>query len=96
MMRDCTRCRQPFTAADLVREESRNLEAKRKEAGLTGIRFLYYRCRGCGTNNIFVDILPLPEELPDLFNKRRDEMEAVVRQLHADKTEAVVVAVPRR
>ena len=71
------------------------MEAERKAAGLTGVRFLYYRCPGCGINDIFVDILPQPAESPEDFQQRRDEMEAVVRRLHAEGTEAVVVPVCR-
>ena len=39
MKRDCTRCRRPFTAADLAREESRNMEAERNdlELGIPGL-----------------------------------------------------------
>lgn len=93
MKRDCTRCRRPFTPDDLAREESTDMEAERRAAGLEGIRFLYYRCPGCGTNDIFVDILPLPGESPDDFRARRDQMEEVVRGLPRDQAEAVVVPV---
>ena len=72
------------------------MEAERKAAGMEGVRFLYYRCPACGMNDIFVDILPRAEESDDNFQKRRDEMEEVVRQLHSDQTAAVVVPVPRR
>jgi hypothetical protein len=93
MNRDCTRCGHRFTPGDLAREESRNLEQERRAAGLEGVRFLYYHCPGCGTNDIFVDILPRPGESPKDFRARRDEMEAVVRGLPHDQAEAVVVAV---
>jgi hypothetical protein len=93
MKRECTRCRRPFAPADLAREESKNMEADRKAAGLEGVRFVYYHCPGCGTDDIFVDILPLEGEAEDDFRRRRDEMEAVVRQLHAPRVEAVVVPV---
>jgi hypothetical protein len=96
MMRECTGCGQPFTPPDLAREESRNMEAERKAAGLEGIRFLYYHCAGCGMNDIFVDILPLATESDDNFQKRRSDMERVVRQLHADRVETVVMPIPRR
>ena len=82
MQRECTRCRHRFTPGDLARQQSKNMEAERKAAGLTGVRFLYYDCPYCGASDIFVDILPLGEEAPEDFLRRRDEMEAVVRRLH--------------
>jgi hypothetical protein len=93
MKRECTRCRRPFAPVDLAREESKNMEADRKAAGLEGVRFVYYRCPDCGTDDIFVDILQLEGEGDEDFGRRRDEMEAVVRQLHAPRVEAVVVPV---
>lgn len=93
MKRECTQCRRPHAPEDLARSESRGMESERKAAGLEGVRFLYYRCPACGTDDIFVDILPLPGEEADAFRKRQGEMEAVVRQLHADKARAVVVPV---
>jgi len=94
MKRDCTRCRRPFEPADLARDESKNLEAERKAAGLEGIRFVYYHCPACGMDDIFVDILTLDGEDAAAFDRRRDEMEAVVRGLHTPRVEAVVVPVP--
>src|SRR5689334_22545151 len=95
MIRECTRCHRSFTPPDLLREESRNMESERKAAGLEGVRFLYYHCPACQMNDIFVDILPLPEEPADDFWQRRNEREKVVRQLDAEEEEAVVVAVSR-
>jgi hypothetical protein len=94
MKRECTRCRRPFAPADLARKESTSMEADRKAAGLDGVRFVYYHCPGCDMDDIFVDILPLDGEAEDDFRKRRDDMEAVVHQLHAPRVEAVVVPVP--
>ena len=90
-VRDCTRCGRPFTLADLSREETGNLEAERKANGLEGIRFLYFHCPACGMNDIFVAILPLETEFAEDYESRRDAMEKVVRGLHADGVEAVVV-----
>jgi hypothetical protein len=71
------------------------MESERKAAGLEGVRFLYYRCPVCQMNDIFVDILPVPGESAEDFQQRRDVMESMVRQLHTDEAEAVVVAVNR-
>jgi hypothetical protein len=89
--RDCTRCGRSFTLPDLSREETGNLEAERKANGMEGIRFLYFHCPACGMNDIFVAILPLETEFAEDYEARRDAMEKVVRSLHADGVEAVVV-----
>lgn len=95
MKRTCTRCSRSFTPDDLAREESKGMEAERKARGLEGVRFLYYRCP-CGTNDIFVDILPRADELMEDFERRRAEMEAVVRKMHGGHAVAVVVPVQGR
>jgi hypothetical protein len=96
MKRECTRCRRPFTPADLARGESSEMEAGRRAAGLEGVRFLYYSCPQCGTNDIFVDVLPRPGESPEDFEARRREMEDVARGLPRDVAEVVVVPVGAR
>jgi hypothetical protein len=96
MKRDCTRCGRPFTPSDLARDESREMEGERRAAGLEGVRFLYYSCPECGTNDIFVDILPRPGESPDDFRARQEEMEEVARGLPRAEAEVVVVPVERR
>jgi hypothetical protein len=93
MRRECTRCKRPFVPADLQRDESKNMAAERKAAGLEGVRFLYYHCAGCGMNDIFVDIVPLESELAEDYQARRTAMEEVVGRLHADGVDAVVVPV---
>ena len=91
MQRDCTRCHRPFDLADMSREETGNMEAQRKAAGLEGVKFLYFHCPACGMNDIFVAILPLETEFVEDYEARRDGMEKVVRDLHAANVEAVVV-----
>jgi hypothetical protein len=91
MQRDCTRCRRPYALSDLSREETGNLEAQRKEAGLEGVKFLYFHCPACGMDDIFVAILPLATEFAEDYEARRATMEKVVRGLHADSVGAVVV-----
>ena len=95
MHRECTRCKRPFVPADLRREESKNMLAERKAAGLDGVRFLYYHCAECGMNDIFVDIVPRESESDEDYQERRDTMESVVRGLHADGVDAVVVPVQK-
>jgi hypothetical protein len=67
------------------------MEAQRKASGLEGVKFLYFHCPGCGMNDIFVAILPLETEFAPDYEARRDAMEKVVRDLHAEDVEAVVV-----
>ena len=95
MRRECTRCKRPFVPADLRRHESKNMLAERKAAGLDGVRFLYYHCSECGMNDIFVDIVPRESESSEDYEARRDTMETVVRGLHADGVDAVVVPVQK-
>jgi hypothetical protein len=91
MSRDCTRCRRPFAIADLSREETGNLEAERKASGLEGVKFLYFHCPACGMDDIFVAILPQETEFVQDYEDRRAAMETVVRGLHSDDVNAVVV-----
>jgi hypothetical protein len=70
------------------------MEAERKAAGLEGVRFLYYHCTACGMDDIFVDILPLQGESDDDYIRRRDAMEAAVRQLYSEPVRAEAVVVP--
>lgn len=91
MQRECTNCRKPFTPPEFSREESRGMEAERKALGLQGVLFRYYRCAACGRADIFIDILPLPGEAEEEFRRRRAELEQVVRELHADQVDLVLV-----
>ena len=91
MQRECTRCRRPFTLADMSREETQNMEVERKANGLEGVRFVYFHCPACGMDDIFVAVLPLDTEFVEDYEARRDAMEQVVRGLHGKNVEAVVV-----
>src|SRR4051812_50207149 len=84
MQRVCTRCRRPFTLADLSREETGNMEAGRKATGLEGVKFVYFHCPACGMDDIFVAILPRETEFAEDYEARREAMERGVRGLHAD------------
>jgi hypothetical protein len=93
MKRLCTRCGREFAPEDFARDESRGMESERKEAGLVGVRFLYYRCSGCGVEDIFIDILPREGESAEDYATRHAAMLVAARGLHAEKTDVVVVPV---
>ena len=93
MLRQCTRCDRAFVPSDLARDESRGMESERKEAGLLGVRFLYYRCHECGTEDIFIDVLPREGEAPEDYATRHAAMLTAARGMRADKTDVVVVPV---
>jgi len=90
MMRECAHCRRPFTPADFVKEESKNMEADRRALGLEGVRFLYYACPGCGQNAIFLDILRRDGETEEDFRRRRGELERAVEQVQAELVQVVL------
>ena len=92
MHRQCAHCGRAFAPADLAREESRELEALRKGANLDGVRFLAYRCP-CGTEDIFVDVLPRDDEFADDFDRRRADLESVARRLQGGGTQIQVLPV---
>jgi DNA-directed RNA polymerase subunit RPC12/RpoP len=91
MMRVCSQCHKLFTPPELAREESRGMEAERKALGLQGVLFRYYRCAACGQVDIFIDIHPLPEETDEAFRSRRQELEHVVKELHGDRVDLVLM-----
>ena len=91
MHRECGHCKRSFTPSDLVKEESKGMEADRKALGLEGVRFLYYSCPACRHDEIFVDIHPLEGELAEDFFRRRKDLEAAVRDFHGNKVEVVLL-----
>ncbi len=90
MMRACTCCRKTFVPRELLRAESKGMEAERKALGLEGVLFRYYVCSACGHADIFVDVLPLDGEDEEAFRARRDELEQAVRHLHGEGVEVVI------
>src|SRR5207244_6629551 len=94
MNRECRHCHRPFAAQDFVKEESKNMEADRKRLGLEGVHFLYYTCSACGHDDIFLDILHLEGESPEEFQKRREGLEAAVRQTDAEPVKVTITERP--
>jgi hypothetical protein len=82
-LRKCSHCGKNYTPQELASEESKGMEADRKAVGLGGVLFRYYCCSACGHGDIFIDIHPLPGESDEDF-RRRDELEATVREVHAE------------
>ena len=91
MLRNCSRCMRLLSPQELCKEQSRALKAERKALGLEGVLFRYYECLRCGKADIFVDIHPLEGETAAEFNTRRDELDAVIRRLHGDEADVVLV-----
>jgi hypothetical protein len=91
MHRTCTNCERPFTPKDLAREISKGMEAERRALGLEGVLFRYYQCPACAHADIFVDVNPLPDEVPEDFFRRRRALEDAVRELHGERVEVVLI-----
>src|SRR5690242_20655181 len=90
MMRACSHCGKEFTPQELSREDSKGLEAERKALGLEGVLFRYYTCSACNYADIFVDVHPLEGESEEAFNRRREELEATIKQMEGEGVEIVV------
>ena len=95
MRRMCTKCGRLFEPGDLVRDRSRQMEANRRAAGLDGVRFVTYRCP-CGTEDVFIDVLPRNDELTEDYDRRWAAMEEAARRVQVDGVEARVVLVAPR
>jgi hypothetical protein len=91
MNRQCSRCRRTFTRKDFIREESRNLEADRKQARLDGVHCFDYRCPACGKEDVFLDVVRLDGESGEAFNARKAELEATAGRIRAERLGVVVV-----
>jgi hypothetical protein len=91
MNRQCSRCQRTFTRDDFIREESRNLEADRKEARLDGVHFFDYRCPACGNEDVFLDVVRLGGESAEAFKARKAELEATAGRIRAERLGVVVV-----
>ena len=93
-MRKCSHCHKDLSPQELSREESKGMEAERKAMGLEGVLFRYYYCSGCGHGDIFLDIRPVADETDQDFRRRRNELEATVRGVHADGVGITLVERP--
>jgi hypothetical protein len=60
------------------------MEMERKALGLEGMLFRYYYCSACGNGDIFLDLRHLPGESDAEFRRRGDELEATIREVHAE------------
>jgi hypothetical protein len=66
------------------------MEAERRAKGLDTFRFRYYTCPSCGYDDVFLDVVPLPDESPEELHRRTRDLERLARKLHADRTEVIV------
>src|ERR1700722_17562976 len=62
MHRQCSRCGQAFTAHDLCKDVTKNVEAQRMANGVDGVLFRVYTCGHCACDDVFVDVCPLAGE----------------------------------
>jgi len=90
MMRFCSGCRRQFTPQDLDKEESKEMEGKRRDLGLEGARFLYYQCPDCKQIDIFVHVLPLDGESEERLHARRAALESAAQSIHKARLDVVV------
>jgi hypothetical protein len=93
MLRKCSQCGEPFTAQDLCKDVSKNVEAQRMASGVEGVHFAVYTCSRCAKDDVFVDVVPLPGESGEAFQRRKQELERLVGQL--PKSDANVVLAER-
>lgn len=91
MQRGCTNCHRPFTRQDFVKNESKDLEADRRAAGLQGVHFFDYRCPDCGTEDVFVDVFRLNGETDEEYRTRKESLESGVKRVQAEEIDVVVV-----
>src|SRR4051812_13220135 len=92
MIRECLHCQQIFSSTDLARSVSKGIEAERKSCGVQGMAFRCYACSHCGHENLFVDLHPLAGETAEEFQRRRDDVEASIRQTTQPGVHIAVVA----
>jgi hypothetical protein len=60
--------------------------------GLESVHYRYYTCSACDYADIFVDVHPLEGESGEAFGRRRDELEAIIKQTDGEGVEVVVCA----
>jgi hypothetical protein len=81
MFRQCSHCGEPFTAHDLCKDITNNLEAERMANGVDGVAFRVYTCSRCGRDDVFVDVCALPGESDTDYQRRKHELERLVAQV---------------
>jgi hypothetical protein len=96
MFRQCSHCGQPFTARDLCKDVTKNVEAQRMANGVDGVNFRVYTCAHCGKDDVFVDVCSLPGESEADHLRRKQELEALVRELPKGDAEVVLAERPGR
>jgi hypothetical protein len=90
MFRQCSHCGRPFTAPDLCKDVTKNLEARRMASGVDGVVFRVYACAACAKDDVFVDVSPLPGESDEAFRQRKEELEALVKDLPRGDADVVL------
>jgi len=96
MQRACKHCGQQLTVHDLAKSKTVSMETDRKESGLKGFRFRCYNCPQCGYEDLFVDVLHLHGEDLAGYERRREQLDGAVRDVHEPMVEVSLVEGPCR
>jgi hypothetical protein len=94
MFRQCSHCGKPFTPQDLCKDVTKNLEAQRTASGIEGVLLRVYTCSDCARDDVFVDVCPLPGESREDYDRRKYELETLVRQLPTGDADVVLAERP--
>jgi hypothetical protein len=94
MFRQCSHCGRPFTAQDLCKDVTKNVEAQRMDNGVEGVLFRVYTCPDCARDGVFVDVCQLPDESDADYQHRKEELERLVEQLPKGEADVVLAEWP--
>jgi hypothetical protein len=89
-MRKCIQCECRLGRDDLLRKESRGMEAARVSMGLDGLFFRYYCCPRCGRDHVFLEVIPLPGEAGSELAIRKESLRQMVAEIRRYRTTFVV------
>ena len=89
-MRKCIQCECRLGRDDLLKRESRGMEAARVSMGLDGLFFRYYSCPRCGRDHVFLEVVPLPGEAGTQFAIRKESLRQMVAEMQRYRTTFIV------
>ena len=89
-MRKCIQCECRLGRDDLLKRESRGMEAARVSMGLDGLFFRYYSCPRCGRDHVFLEVVPLPGEADTEVASRKESLRQMVAEMQRYRTTFIV------